>query len=362
MSKQEPVIIGIDLGTYKTAVMTSSGRRESFQSVVGWPKDRVARKVIGRDVLIGSKAMEHRLAVELVRPFEKGVLKYNDPVEAGLSQEQVTRHRQAARLLVEHAVRAVKPPSGRPLYGVIGTPATASPSNRRYLIEAAENIFDRVLVVSEPFAVAFAVDQLSNALIVDIGAGTIDICPMCGAYPDDENQVTVPLGGDVIDEELLSRLSSEYPDVLLSLNMARELKEKYGFVRGMSEGLSITLPTKDGSQRFDIAKPMREACRVLVAPLIDGIRKAVAKVDPEFRPRVLSNIILSGGGSQLRGLDWEIEEQLTDHVVKVTRVYDSMYAGAMGAYRLALGMPNEQWEIIERLPEECQEEAAPAAA
>ena len=43
-------------------------------SAVGRPKDHVARILLGRDVVFGNDLVEHRLALKVVRPFEKGVL------------------------------------------------------------------------------------------------------------------------------------------------------------------------------------------------------------------------------------------------------------------------------------------------
>ena len=92
--------IGMDLGTFKTSVAASTGTRDVTYSAVGWPRDHVARAMLGRDVVFGKDIMEHRLALNIVRPFEKGVLKYN---EAALPPDRVEKHKEAARLLVAHA-------------------------------------------------------------------------------------------------------------------------------------------------------------------------------------------------------------------------------------------------------------------
>ena len=71
------IFIGMDLGTFKTSVASSTGVRDVVPTAVGWPKDHVARTMLGRDVVFGKDLTEHRLALHVVRPFEKGVLKYN---------------------------------------------------------------------------------------------------------------------------------------------------------------------------------------------------------------------------------------------------------------------------------------------
>ena len=44
--------------------------------------------------------------------------------------------------------------------------------------------------------------RLLHAMIIDIGAGTTDLCIMQGRYPADEDQRTLPDAGDAIDEQL----------------------------------------------------------------------------------------------------------------------------------------------------------------
>src|SRR3954453_20830668 len=93
------VYVGMDLGTFKTSVASSTGIRDVLQTAVGWPRDHVARTMLGRDVVFGKDVVEHRLALNVVRPFEKGVLKYNNVKDAGVNPADVERHKQAAQLL-----------------------------------------------------------------------------------------------------------------------------------------------------------------------------------------------------------------------------------------------------------------------
>src|SRR5438874_13354638 len=69
--------IGIDLGTSRTSVSASNGQRETVFSYVGYPKDVVSKKALKKDVLFGKEAIEKRMALELFRPFEKGIIKFS---------------------------------------------------------------------------------------------------------------------------------------------------------------------------------------------------------------------------------------------------------------------------------------------
>jgi rod shape-determining protein MreB len=344
---KDVVFIGMDLGTFKTSVASSTGVREAILSSVGWPRDLIGRTMLGRDVVFGKDVVEHRLALDIVRPFEKGVLKYNDAGAAGVPLDQLHRHREAARLLVEHAVAMTRPPKGRPVYGVIGAPSRASIDNKAAVLAAACNAFDAVMIVSEPFAVAYGMNRLSDTLVIDIGAGTIDLCPIHGTFPSEECQVTLPLGGDFIDEQLFKLIRQKYPEAQASLNMVREIKEKYGFVHNVNEKAIVTLPAAGKPRPFDLSDVLKAACQMIVPPIVEAVRDIVVQADPELQPRLLNNIVLAGGGSQIKGLDRVIEEALTEYGgAKVKRVYDALFAGAVGALKLAMATPAESWHQL----------------
>jgi rod shape-determining protein MreB len=317
---------------------------------VGWPKDHVARRMLGRDVVFGKDVMEQRLALQVIRPFEKGVLKYVAHQDAGVSEDKVVQYKEAASLLVQHAVSLTCPPQGARIHGVIGAPARASVENKQVLLEAAAKTFDTVAVVSEPFAVAYGMNCLTDALVVDIGAGTIDICPMYGTFPCEQDQLTMPVGGDAVDEEFSRLLRDKYPDLQLSSNMARQIKEKHGCVHDVVGKAQVTLPIAGKPQSIDVTEPLREACKILAQPIVKGIQDTIARFDPEFQDRLRKNIVLCGGGSQLKGLDTLIEAALQDYGGgRVTRVGDAVFAGAFGALKLAMGMPPEYWSHLKNL-------------
>ena len=74
--KQDGILFaGIDLGTSRSRISSSQGTREWIESCVGWPKDFIAEKVVGKPVLFGSEALEHRLSLDLCKPLERGIIK-----------------------------------------------------------------------------------------------------------------------------------------------------------------------------------------------------------------------------------------------------------------------------------------------
>lgn len=347
--RPETFFVGIDFGSFKTSIAASNGKRDTIRTAVGWPKDHVARAILGCDVVFGEQLVEAELALDIVRPFAKGALKYLSQADAGISDQDYDRHRESARLVLQHALSRVEPPDEGPVFAVIGAPSRASILNKRMITEAADGIFDGIAIVAEPFTVAYSMKRLMKTLVVDIGAGTIDICPLYGTYPKEEDQVTIPVGGDAIDEEFLSQLRNTHPQAQVTLEMAREIKERYGFVHDVNETAQVMLPVDGVPTNFDVADLLKQSCKTVVDKIVDGVREVIVRVNPKFQADLLNNILLGGGGSQLNGLDVLIEEGLAPlgggHVEKV---YDSVFAGAAGALRLAMCMPPQSWQRINK--------------
>jgi rod shape-determining protein MreB len=350
----ETVFVGVDLGSFNTAVACSNGLRETVQSMVGYPKDHISQKTLGRSVVFGDEIHQHRLALDVVRPFHKAALKYQDPTRAEMSERDAEKNDRAAQLLLKHVLSAVKPSPGATVFGVIGMPARAGRQSKQSILRIAQEALDVAMLVPEPFAVGYGINQLIDALVVDIGAGTIDFCPMYGALPADQELVSVPFGGDYIDEDFHDRTLAAYPKARMSLNMAREIKEKYGFVGESPNAVKVRLPVGGRPpQEFDVTEPLRQACEEMVPAVVQGIQGLIERLDPEFHQAIVSNIVLGGGGSQLRGLDQALERALEEYgCVSVTRVYDTMFAGAAGALGIAMNMPAENWDRLRAMKRE----------
>ena len=340
--------VGMDMGCYKTSIAATNGSREVVFSTVGWPKDPVSRKMLGKDIVFGAEAIHHRLALDVVRPFEKGALKYADDRENGIPKDRLAKYKEAARELVRHVVSLARPPKGTLVYGVIGAPARASILNKQALLDACKGTFEAVMIVSEPFAVAYGMNALEDTLVVDIGAGTTDLCRMHGAIPSEEDQITIPKAGDYVDEYAFGLIKKSHPSAQFTINMVRDAKERLSFVNDVNDKAVVTWPNSAGKPTaYDITKQLKEACRQIVPDIVLGLQKLVSSFDAEFQHRMLQNVLLAGGGSQMRGLDRLIEEDLQQYGGgKVTRVHEPDFAGANGALKLAADMPEEYWKEV----------------
>jgi rod shape-determining protein MreB len=338
--------VGIDLGTSHTAISASNGTRAVFDSVVGYPKDVVSKKLLKKDVLFGKEALENRLALKMYRPLERGAIKYSeDP--AGSTPEEIEGNLDAAQMLVRRAVELAGPKPGELVYGVVGCPAQASIRNKQTIIEIAREVLDSVVICSEPFSVAYGLDMLTDCLVIDIGAGTTDLCRMKGAMPDEEDQITLPFAGDFLDGELFKLFKERCPSAAFTMNMVKEIKEKHSFVTESAEPVVVTFPVAGKPTQFDVTAEIRKGLRKIIPPICEAVDKLVGSFDPEFQERLRDNVLLAGGGSQIHGLDRAIEEALEDFGGgKVKLVEEPVYAGANGALKIAYDMPQETWEQL----------------
>lgn len=334
----ETIFVGIDLGTSRTSITASNGFRKTVWSYVGYPKDHVALKRLGgREIIYGQEALENRMSVHLYRPLAGASVKQQGVVDP----EPV---KKAIRDLLEYVVREINAPADAVIYAVIGAPAQASVAGKATILEAAANCIDSVIVCSEPFAVAYGLDFLDDTLVIDIGAGTTDLCRVHGSMPSAEDQRTHYVAGDSIDQSLSKLIQDKFPEVQFSINMVRAIKERHASVSPKMDEVEETLPVGGKPTNFNLTEQVYSACYTIVPPTVQALQDLIATYDPEFQAKMRNNILLGGGGSQIRGLGRAIEKGLSEYGGgKVTLVEEPQFAGSNGALKIALDMPTEFW-------------------
>ncbi len=332
--------VGIDLGTSRSAISASNGQRHVVDSYVGWPVDMVARKILKRSVLVGREALENRSMLDLRRPLERGLLK-----------EGSERDAEAVRQLIKHLLALVgvseDTRADTQVRAVVGVPAEALRVSKQQLRNVVKGLVDGLLIVSEPFSVAYAVDALLHALIIDIGAGTTDLCVMNGRYPTESDQRTLLNAGDWIDEQLFKLTQAHHPDANFSLFMVREWKEKAAFVGKAKAPVVVTAPVKGKPTQLDITEELRTACEGLVPPVAETMIDLIARVDPEYQEKVRGNVVLAGGSSGIAGLDKALQEALKEiGGGRVQAVKDPVFAGCDGGLAIATDADESDWEKL----------------
>ncbi len=336
MSEKKDVLhVGIDLGTSRSAIAASNGERHVVESYVGWPVDTVARKVVKKAVLFGHEALENRPMLDLHRPLERGLIKEGSP-----------KAEAAVRELLGHLI-AKAGGAGKMVHAVVGVPAEAMRVSRQHLRNAVKGVADSLLLVSEPFAVAYGMDALLHTMIIDIGAGTSDFCVMNGRYPTDDDQRTLTYAGDSVDEQLVLQVRARHPEANFSIHMVRDWKERFSFVGEPKGPVVVEAPVRGKPTSLEITAEMKKACESIVGPLSETMLDLLSRVDPEFQQRVRNNVVLAGGGSQIPGLAAALERTLEDvGGGKVRVVEDPVYAGANGSLAIAADAPEGDWERI----------------
>jgi rod shape-determining protein MreB len=344
---EEVLLLGIDLGTSRSSIVGLNGTRKTIDSYVGYPKDAVSRKMLKTDVLFGKAALDNRLALNLYRPLEKGVIKGTYEGADGGTKDEEKKNLNAAKDLLQHLVDISNPGRDQLIYGVIGVPAQATAKNKTAILEATKDIFDSVMIVSEPFTVAYGMQRMSDVLVVDIGAGTTDLCRMHGTVPTEEDETSFTIAGDAVDQKLHDLIKAKYPNAQLTVNMCKSYKEQYGYVTDNQTKIEVTIPVDGKPTPHDITAEMKQACEILVDPIVEAIKKLISSFNPEFQEKLRNNIILGGGGGQMRGLNKRIEDGLQSigggHV---TVCEEPVYGGANGALQLAVDMPGEYWQQL----------------
>ncbi|MFO8048912.1 MAG: MamK family actin-like protein [Desulfosudaceae bacterium] len=331
----EVLNVGIDLGTSKSAISASNGSKNWLESFVGWPRDFIARKVLGKRILFGKEALENRLSLDISRPLERGVIKDGSELSE-----------TAVKELVGHLIGMAKAGHNyKKTRAIIGVPPESFKSNQLAIRQLVADFADAIMVVSEPFSVAYGFNALNNAMVIDIGAGTMDFCIMHGTMPSEDDQKSILTAGDYIDQQLQTYLHERYPKADFTLHMARRFKEEHSFVGHPEKQVMVEIPVEGKPTMHDITAEMRRACESILPGLEETMFNLIAGFDPEFQKKVINNIILAGGGSQIKGLREHIESVLKEYgPCQVQTIADPLFGGADGALGLARDMPDEYWE------------------
>ena len=335
MMMSERLYVGIDLGTFQSTIASSAGAMHSIETVVGRPKDPVARNFLKRDVLFGADALKNKLACNLYRPMAAGVAQDD---EANLA---------AAKAFVSHLIETVDPEEYDEVFGVICSPSHVSFTDKSNLVATLRGQVNAIMVVTEPFATAFGISEIGGSIVVDVGAGTTDIARIHGTFPTDEDQVTIQEAGDWLDIELMTLLLKKFTGARITKDRVRQGKEESSYVGGDTRTVEVNLSVDGKNQTVDIGDLIQEACELLIPKVGNAIKRIVAEADPEYQPVLRNNIILSGGGSLIEGLAERVARDISDiGDVNVWCVENPLEKVAEGALMLAGEMPDDMYTAI----------------
>lgn len=290
--------IGIDLGTASVLVYVKDKGivlREPSVVAIDTDADKIIR--IGREArqMLGRTPKN----IVTVRPLKDGVISKYDVT---LKMLQYFIRRACGNTLIRPRV-------------MICVPTGINEVEERAVIDAANQAGARqTMLIEEPVAAAIGAGIDINApngnMIVDIGGGTSDIAVI--SYGGVVVSESIKIAGDKFDEALITYIKNNYK-VLIGERTAEAIKIKVCSVYGDGRIKSIEVKGRDlvtGLPKM-VTFSSNETLNALMEPItaiLDTICVVIERTPPELISDIYRNgIVLTGGGSMLRGLDRLIE-------------------------------------------------------
>ena len=293
--------LAIDLGTANTLVYA---RNKGI--VVREPSVVVVNKLTNRIEAVGAEAKEMLGRtpgnIESIRPMKDGVI----------ADFEVTER------MLEYFIKKAH---GRKMYVhpriVIGVPSEITQVEKRAVKDSAMRAgASEVFLVEQAMMAAIGaglpITEPSGNMIVDIGGGTTDVAVISLAGTVYSRSVRI--AGNEMDDAIIQYLKRKY-NLLIGERTAEQIKMEVGSAfplkepikleikgRDLVEGVPKTLQITDEEIRESLAEP--------VTTIVEAVRMALERTPPELSADIMDKgIVLSGGGSLLRGLDQRLRNE-----------------------------------------------------
>jgi rod shape-determining protein MreB len=353
-AKTKTVLVGCDFGTNKSCILaggagfTDIAISKVVPTVVGYVKDGIVDGIVAgnRSILFGDDALQNMLHARLVFPLAGGVITQPD----------------AARDFLKHLRTLADPTGTAEIRAVVGVPANATEQAREDIRRCAYGIFDRILLIPEPFLAALGyrddsrlgqpnyIDPVVNSLFIDIGGGTTDICLVQGYFPKPDDQISIAFAGDAIDQILQEDLNRIYPNNGLSKIKVREIKEANGYVGPSRKPLDVKVVIGGKSHTLELGDVLAHAGNALIDKIYPALTTLIQRASSDSVVTLLQNIIITGGGSQIKGIDTLLQKKLTDDGYESPKVrlagQDYKRYVALGALKAARAARENQWQVL----------------
>ena len=294
--------IGVDLGTANTVVyVKGEGIVLNEPSVVAVDKDSGEIRGIGLE----AKRMLGRTpgGIEAVRPLKDGVIADVDVTEImlGYFLKTVTSSR----------FFKIRPRV------VVGVPSGITELERRAVRSSAHAAGAKeVYMVAEPMAAAIGVglpvETPTGNMVIDVGGGTTEIAviALSGSVAD----TSIRVAGDELDNAIVTFLRKNY-NLLIGEPTAEAIKIQIGSAYPEDEEREMMVKGRDlvsgipKTVRVHSAE-IRECMQEPVQQIVGAVRRALEITPPELASDIVDRgIVMTGGGSLVRGLDKLLREE-----------------------------------------------------
>ncbi len=311
--------LAIDLGTANTLVFV-----KGKGVVIDEPSVVAIDNQSGKILAVGAEAkkMLGRTPGNIVaiRPMKEGVIADFETTEKMLRHFITKAHNR--RSFVSPRI-------------VICVPSGITQVEQRAVRDSAELAGAReVYIIEEPIAAAIGsglpIAEAEGNMVVDIGGGTTDVAVISLAgivYSE-----SVKVAGDKMDEGISSYIKRKY-NLLIGDHMAERIKMEIGSAYPLDESLTTMIKGRDlisGIPKTLVIDDteVREALAEPVSVIINTIKVALENTPPELSGDIIDRgIVLTGGGSLLRGMDIRLREETNLPIVTVDNALTSVALG-----------------------------------
>lgn len=298
--------IAIDLGTANTLVFVKGkGILVNEPSVVAIQKSNQEIVAYGAE----AKEMLGRTPGEIltVRPLKDGVI----------------ADFELAERMMRHFIRKVKVSRlVRPRI-VVAIPSGITDVEKRAVRDSAEHVGAReVYLISEPMAasigVGLPINEPVGSMIIDIGGGTTEIAVI--ALSGIVNDTSIRIAGDEMTESIIQYFKRKY-NLLIGENTAEMIKCTIGSAGPVVDKASMTVKGRDlvagVPKTIEItAEEVQEALSESIDAIVEAVKLCLEQTPPELAADILDRgIILTGGGSMLKGLDERLRRETSLPIV-----------------------------------------------
>ena len=297
--------IGIDLGTANSLVYAKD------HGVVLREPSVVAIQAGSKRVLAVGEEAKRMLGrtpgnIIAIRPMKSGVIADFDITEAMLA----------------YFINKVCPKRFWSKYAkprmVIAVPSGITEVDKRAVEDAAHAAgAGDVFLIEEPMAAAIGVglpvSEPAGSMIVDIGGGTCEVAiiSLAGIVHSYSARAA---GGDAMDECIMKYIQRVY-NLLIGERMAEMIKIEIGSAFPTGDEKTLEIKGRDIVAGLPktltiTSEEIRGALKEPVGQIVDAVRSTLDKCEPELAADLVDRgLVLSGGSSQLRGLDKLLAQQ-----------------------------------------------------
>lgn len=327
--------IGIDLGTCNTLIYV---RGKGI--VIDEPSVVAVEKGTKRIVAVGSeaKSMLDKTPSNIIaiRPLADGVIADIDSTEK----------------MIKYFISKITPRHQffKSTRMKIGIPSCITDVEKRAVIEAALKAGAKeVEVIAESLAAAIGakipIYEPAGHMICDIGGGTteVSVISLGGMVITS----SIRIGGDKFDEAIVKHVKSVH-NLIIGQQTAERLKIQIGNAAPDKNIEKMELKGTDAitglPRRLEIdSVEVREALKDPVTRIVEEIKNTLGHTPPELAADIVERgIVMTGGGSMLKGLPKLISKETGVPVILVERPLECVALGAGEAFELFKDMSTDR--------------------